>query len=286
LAARQYGLVTRGQLIELGLTRGAIEHRIKIGRLIVVHRGVYAVGHRRTEPLAVAAAAVLTGGPGAVLSHSSAAFLWGLMKHWQEPAEITLAVDRRRAGIRVHISRALTRRDIRHHWGMRVTSPARTLLDIAPGLTDLALARAVNDARHNRHLYLADLSELLERQPTHPGARTLRPFVERATGPTRSEFEDRFAEIAKRYRLPGYEVNVDVAGWRVDVLFPVQRVIVELDGWEFHGDRGSFESDRERDAATLAFGYVTVRVTWECLNQTPDREVARLTQILGARPGA
>jgi hypothetical protein len=283
LAGRYFGLVTHAQLVALGLGRGAIEHRVRTGRLIVVHPGVYAVGHRRTDPLAVAAAAVLAGGPGALLSHSSAAALWGMMPRWQAPLEIIVPADRRPAGIRAHRSRTVARRDIRRQLGIRVTRPARTLLDVTPRLNAIGLARAVNVSRHNRHLRLSDLAELLDRLPHHPGASRLRSFLDAPAGPTRSEFEDRFVEFARRFGLPAPEINVYVAGYLVDVLFAAERVIVELDGYEYHGDRSAFERDRERDAAALAAGHATVRVTWDRLAGAAEREAARLDGILRGR---
>jgi hypothetical protein len=286
LAARQYGLVTRRQLIESGLGRGAIARRVQAGRLISVHTGVYAVGHRRTEPLAVAAAAVLAGGPGATLSHSSAVFVWGLTKRWETPAEITVSGDRRPSGVRAHRSQTLTRRDVRHHLGIRVTSPSRTMLDVAPRLTDPALVRAVNDGRHSRYLHVSDLAELLDRSPRHPGTTRLLPFVQAPPGPTRSDLEDGFVAFARRFGLPAPELNTYVKGFLVDALFAAERLIVELDSYEYHQDRQSFESDRERDAVTLSAGYATVRVTWWRLTGTPEREAARLHAILCARRGS
>ncbi len=284
LAERQQGHVTRRQLLELGMSAGTITRWIAKGRLIPVHYGVYAVGYVRSDAVARAAAAVLAGGPGAVLSHASAAALWGIRKRWEPRLEITVAGDRRPRGIRAHRSRTLTRRDIRHHLGIRVTSPARTVLDCAPRLSDPALTRAVNDARIGRHMRLSELAELLERvPPTYPGASRLLPFVQTRTGPTRAEFEDRFLAMTKRYGLPTPQVNVIVAGWEVDALFAAERLIVELDGWEYHSGKGSFERDRERDAATLEAEHATVRVTWERLTRTPGREAARLDSILRAR---
>jgi very-short-patch-repair endonuclease len=283
LAARQYGHVTRAQLVELGLGRGAIDGRIEAGKLIAVHAGVYAVGHEQTAAVARAAAAVLACGPGAALSHSSAASLWGIGKRWDFPLEVTVPGDRRRQGIRIHRCTTLTRKDIRRHLGIRVTSPARTVLEIAPRLTDQALARAVNDARLGRHLRLTDLDELLERTPHHPGARRLRPFADTRQAPTRSGWEDKLTGFAERFDLPTPRINAHVAGWEVDAVFDDERLIVELDGWETHQDRRSFETDRERDAATLAAGFATVRVTWDRFHNAPAREAARLQQILHAR---
>ena len=113
--------------------------------------------------------------------------------------------------------------------------------------------------------------------------RLLRPLVVTPTGPTRSEFEDRFLAFAREYGLPTPSMNARVAGYEVDALFPAHMVIVELDGYEYHQGRRSFERDRERDAVLLAAGYVTIRITWERLTTQPEREAARLHQILTRR---
>lgn len=280
LAARQYGYFGREQLEALGLTRGAVEHRLRARRLVRVHQGVYSLGPPRREPAAQAFAAVLACGPGAALSHSSAAFLWGLSKRWQTPPEVTVTRDARRDGITTHRTGSLDRRDIRTHLGIRMTSAARTLLDIAPRLTDPELTRAINDGRLSRRIYPAELEALLARLPTHRGAKRIRALVTPSAGPTRSELEDTFVAFTRRHGLPEPQINARVAGYEVDALFAEQKVIVELDGWEFHSDRRSFEGDRERDAALLAAGYVTVRITWERLTGDPEREARRLRVIL------
>jgi very-short-patch-repair endonuclease len=283
VAARQYGHVTRSQLLEIGLAERTISGRIESGRLIVVHEGVDAVDYARPEPIARAAAVVLACGPGAVLSHSSAAALWGIRRRWEFPLEVTVPSDRRRPEIRIHRSETLARRDVRHQLGIRAMSPARTVLEIAPRLNEKALARAVNDARLGGHMSLTDLSELLERMPHHQGARRLKPFVRSRQAPTRSGWEDELTGFAERFGLPKPRLNTHVAGWEVDALFPDERLIVELDGWDTHQDKKSFESDRERDAATLEAGFATVRVTWGRFHDAAAREAARLHEILRAR---
>ena len=265
------------------MARTGVDYRLEIGRLIRVYAGVYAVGHLPTTPVAGARAAMLACGPDAVLSHGSAATLWGMRKQWQSPVEVTARWDHRRPGIRVHRSKMLTPEDVKLHLGIRLTSPARTALDIAPSLGDRALARVVNEARLAGYLRPGDLGEVLDRCPTHRGAKRLRPFVEAPGGPTRSEFEDAFISFAERYGFPRPEINVRVAGYEVDALFRAERLIVELDGFEYHRDRRSFERDRDRDAATLVAGFETVRVTWERLTVKADREAARLHAILRGR---
>jgi very-short-patch-repair endonuclease len=283
LAARQFGLVTRVQLLELGLGTGAIQHRINTGWLIPVYAGVYAVGYVRSDPPAQAMAAVLACGQGACLSFSSAAFLWDITKRWFSPPEVTVPGYRSPQNVRVHRSRTLSRRDARHHRGIRMTSPARTVLDLTPRLSDRQLARAVNDARLNARLRPEHLAELIERNPNHAAVARLRPFAAITTGPTRSDFEDFFGVAARLYNLPSYEVNAIVQGMRVDVWFPTERVIVELDSWEFHQDRTAFQTDRERSNRAIFAGIPTVRLTWERLTEQMEEEMARLNQLLADR---
>ena len=112
LAVRQEGHVTRQQLLDLRLTPAEIDYRVKLGRLVPAYRGVYAIGHRRTAPLARLKAAVLAGGPEAVISFSSAVFLWGLAKVLALPIELTVKGDRRIDGLRIHRSTTLTNKDV------------------------------------------------------------------------------------------------------------------------------------------------------------------------------
>jgi hypothetical protein len=284
LARTQHGYITRQQLLDLGLGPRAIEYRVAIGRLIPVYRGVYAVGHVPLGMEARAHAAVLACGTGAVLSHGSAASLWRYVRDWSAALEVTAKSDRRRPGITVHRATTLTRKDVTRQLGVPVTSPARTVLDVTPRLAEKPLRRFMRDARLTHTLNLSDLAELLDRHPHHPATGRLKPFLDpRAGGPTRSEFEDAFVEFARRYGLPAPITNTRVHGYEADALFPEERLIVELDGAEFHLDRYAFESDRDRDADLLAVGYVTVRITWERLKKQPAREAARLHKILDAR---
>jgi very-short-patch-repair endonuclease len=287
LAGCQHGLITTRQLLALGLTKGAIEYRTQIGRLHRLYRGVYAVGHVPVSPYAHALAAVLAGGPGAVLSHASAATLWGIDKHWRSPLEVTTTRScrgRRDERLRTHRSQTLTPRDVTDHFGIPVTTPARTVLDNAPRLDDAALARAVNDLRHARYLSLDDLAEVVDRCPPCAAAKRLRAHVARpGRAPTRSPFEDAFERFAARYGLPEAAINTRVAGHEADIFFPEHRLVVELDGWEFHRDRDQFESDRDRDADRLAAGIATVRVTRDRFDLEPAREAARLHAILARR---
>jgi predicted transcriptional regulator of viral defense system len=281
LARKQHGYVTRRQLLDLGLGRRAIRYRVEVGRLIAVYAGVYAVGHIPLGQEARAHAAVLACGDGTVLSHQSAAALWKYVKDWPTRIEVTAPTDRHRRGITAHRTKTLTRRDIARQLGVPITSPARTVFDMAPRYkTDAALRRFVNDARLTYTLHLSSLAELLARHPRQPATKRLMQFVDKPTGMTRSELEDLFVDFARRYGLPQPTINKRKRRREPDILFPEEGVIVEIDSWKFHGDRGSFERDRDRDADNLADGLLTVRVTEERLTGSPGREAARLLKVL------
>jgi very-short-patch-repair endonuclease len=262
-------------LIAFGLDSDTIKYRLGVGRLHLLHRGVYAVGHRPPSPLAKAMAAVLACGPGAVLSHRSAASLWGIRKVWGSPVEVTAPNDRRHPGIRVrHSCRAAT--TTRH--GIPTTTPAQTLLDLADVLDDKALARAVNEAYVLRLTTPRQLAALLIRSP---GRRTTRltPHTN-AANPTRSHLEDDFMRFVKRHRLPTPEVNQRIAGHEVDFVWRPCNLVAELDGYEFHSSKGAFESDRERDADLLTEGFRTIRITQARLKRNAAREAKRLRELL------
>jgi hypothetical protein len=284
-AAKEYGLVTRAQLLDLGVSPGIIAYRLRSGRLIRAYEGVYWLGYVRIEPVAQAAAAVLAGGKHAVLSNLSAAASWGMVSRWPKVPEITITEgDRRPAGVWAHRSRTLSGADIRHHRGIPTTTPERTVLDIAPRLAPAPLTRALQDARLAGYLHHHALAATLARTPRHPGTRLIRPLLEIFTAnPTRSTLEDDFLPWARRHGFPEPQVNIRVADIIVDVLFPAERVIVELDGWEFHGGRTSFENDRERDAATSALGFLTYRLTRTRFDTQGELEAERLHAVLQLR---
>ncbi len=223
---------------------------------------------------------MLACGPGAMLSHESAASLWGFLPRWSFPLEVTTEVKRSRPGITTHRCRSLGPSDITHQRGVPTTTRARTILDIAPALAAKQLTRLVNDALRSRHLRRTALQNIVDRNPFHPGAKLLRPFAETTANSTASDFEDEFLAFVQRYGLPTPQINVIVHGREVDAYFPDAKLIVEADGWEFHNDRQAFEDDRERDAENLRHGLNTLRITRQRMTHTPDREAERLQEIL------
>lgn len=272
LAAEQHGVVSRAQLRRAGLSTAAIDNRVKTGRLLALHRGVYAVGHRPATHHAKAMAAVLACGPNAVLSHRSAAALWEMGIRWRTPIEISAPTPHTIPGLLAHRCRAV---EATREFGIPVTTPVRTLLDLAGNVDDAMLIRAVNEARLAGRLPPHDFAVLVERMP-----KRLQRLLAPRGAPTRSIFEDEFLRFVRRYGLPIPEVNQRVAGHEVDMLWRRERLIVELDGRAFHDDERAFERDRERDADLQAAGHRVVRVTWPRLTGAPAREAVRLASML------
>jgi hypothetical protein len=285
LANRQRGYVKRVQLLALGLGAEAIRYRIKTGRLIQVYTGVYAVGHIPRLPHDRAYGALLACGSKAVLSHGSAATLYGIYRRWDVPFEVTAPTARRRRGIRIHRAK-LTRADTAMEQGLRVTSPARTFLDMAPRLTDKQLKRAFNILRLDHGLTTQQLEDVLDRFPRHPGAARVGAVAKIRRGPTRSRIEAKFYDFCVRYGLPEPILNHKINGIEVDAFFPEHRLIVEIDGYPVHSGPVSFEDDRDRDASMLALDLPTIRVTEERMDNAPDREADRLIKILALRAAA
>lgn len=284
-ASKQRRNITREQLLDLGLDSNAIKYRTGTGRLHRVYQGVYAVGCPPQTPAETAAAAVLACGPGAGLSGLSAAAHWGIWPRWPETPEVIAPRERRRRGISTYCT-TLPGRDLRRHLSIRVTSPARTLLDCAPKVAAKQRIRMVNSARVNKWTRVSDdqIADIVARNPQHRGAKALRWFIEEDVGHrSESELEDILYPWCDHYALPRPVTQVSIGQYRVDALFAAEKVVLELDGWDAHRGRESFESDRDRDATLAAQGFLVVRITWERFKQDPRREAERLAQILAAR---
>ena len=289
LAERQHGVVARRQLLDLGMGRDAIGHRIRCGRLHRIHAGVYAVGHRVLTTRGRWMAAVLFTGPGAVLSHRSAAALWGIRGNHRGPIDTTAPGKARSHGpVRRHHSR-FSADEVKVEDGIPVTTVPRTILDLAA-----AFPAAVEPAlRQAEFLQLHDplsLQDLLERHPGQRGSRAVRAALDRlheTPGRTRSTFEDRFLLLLDRYELRRPQLNVWLAvgaeRFQVDCLWPDQRLIVELDGWNAHATRTAVRTDKARDRKLAAAGYATVRVPWRALDDEPAAVAADLRRLLRAR---
>jgi hypothetical protein len=283
LADRQHRVVAVWHLFELGIGRGAIEWRVANGRLHRVHQGVYAVGHRKLGWQGVLIAAVLAGGPEAVLSHRSAAKLWGIRPDNRPKVDVTIQSRgaHRRKGIDVHAVRHLDPRDVTKIDGIPVTTLPRTLLDLAEVVPKSQVIRAITQAEIQRIIDLKAIHELMARSPGRRGLKPLREILTDAViePNTKEEFEHAFVQFCHEYGLPRPIVNTKVEGYEVDATWPGSDVIVELDSWKFHGHRKAFEDDRERDVA-LQPRYRVVRITWRQLTRKPDQLARTLRNLL------
>jgi len=273
-------MISTEQLVAAGVDRGAIAWRVRRGRLHPYWRGVYSVGHTRVTPRARLWAAVLAcGGPGAsLLGFRGAAAPWDLMPMPSGRIDvITMRRSGSRPGIRVHRSNSLDPADITDIDGLPLTTPTRTLIDLADQLPPHRLERVLHRAEHLR---LLDVNAIHARLTALPGRRSrtlLQALATLQRGPdvTRSELEERFLALVAAHGLPRPLVNQRVEGYEVDFYWPIHRLIVETDGAATHLTATAFEHDRARDAHLTALGYRVIRITWRQLIERP-REVAQL----------
>jgi very-short-patch-repair endonuclease len=287
LAAGQHGVVARRQLLTLGFSPTMVRTRVAAGRLHRVHRGVYAVGHRKLTLKGRWMAAVLACGPEAFLSHRTALALWDLQQKESGAIEVTVRGPGKPGseGVLVRCTRVLADQDVTEVDGIPVTSLAWTMVDYAASATQRQV-RSVLEALERRRIYIGrELDELLERTPNRKGVRTLRKAIAEITGPApwhQSVLEEAFHELIRGSDIPDYEANVLVEGELVDALWRDERVIVELDGFAFHKSRAQFEADRRRDAKLTVAGYRVLRITQQRLQNEPESVLADIRELLTA----
>jgi very-short-patch-repair endonuclease len=286
LAAAQCGVVHRRQLHALGIGRGAIAHRLSSGALHPVVPSVFAVGHPGLSQRGMLVAALLYSGDDTVLSHDSAAWVWGLKPAPASWAEVTVIRRHVRSvpAVSVHWTGGLDRSDVRLRDGLPVTAPARTLIDRAGQIDDGSAAALLAQARAEKLVTDRDLGVALDLHPLRAGVARLRRVLASQAGPqlTRSEAERRLGALLATAQLPAPEVNAQLHGFEVDFLWREQRLVVEFDGRQFHARPSAFERDRRRDQVLLAAGYRVLRVTWRQLVDEPVALVVRIGQALSA----
>jgi hypothetical protein len=283
LAKPQHGVVARGQLAELGLGRGAIEHRVRCGRLHPLHRGVYAVGHRALRREAWWLAAVLAAGPGAALSYRSAAELWEMRNGSRARIEVSVSRHRRStARIDVHVV-DMEADEVVVNRGVPVTTPARTLLDLAAVLSPQHLKAAFDEAEVRRLTSPTSVDALVARYPGRRGTsatkRVLEEHNDRGAAIPTSILERRFLALLDAHDLPRPEINRLSDHGELDATWREPRVIVECDSFATHGTREAFERDRAKDRALQVAGWRVIRVTWRQLTDDGDvvaRQIANL----------
>jgi hypothetical protein len=285
-ASTQHGVISTAQLRDCGLNSQAIYRRVKKRRLIRVHPGVYAVGQLALHPRWRDHAAVLACGPEALLSHRSAADLWGIRRTSSARVEVTVPRGRRGPrGITVHRSRLTHPEDRTAVDAIAVTSPARTLVDLADVLSQPALERAINEAELLRLFDLSAVQRVVERLPNRRGRERLQRALDiyrPCAAFTRSRGERAFLSLCRQYGLPEPRANLWVAGQEVDMAWPDAGLIVEIDGGAVHRTTRAFYEDRRRDRALAARGFQVVRVTERDLEE-PAALAAEMKGLHGRR---
>jgi very-short-patch-repair endonuclease len=259
LAGRQDGVVDPQAAACARYPGKRIDHRVRIGRLIVVYRGVYAVGHDALSDRGRIRAALLAVGPRASASHTTAAYLDHLAPTLPAVLHVTTLgrAPRDRDGLIVHeTTRPFAPRTV---GGFRATPTPRTLEDL--GWPD----KLVREAAARGLIRPQDVPSKIDATPTQ------------------SELERRMRRLCAAAGLPQPIVQYPIAPYKIDFAWPEHRVLVETDGWGTHGRRQAFEDDRAKDADLAARGFVVIRFTWRQLEEEPYTVAARLAAALALR---
>jgi very-short-patch-repair endonuclease len=284
VAARQFGVLSGAQLREVGIGRGAVQHAVGAGRLHRVHHGVYALGHTVLRPEGHRLAAVLSCGPGAVLSHRSAAAHWQLLATSQERIDVTAPRSRQGVpGIRLHTSRSLDAQDTTNHEGIPITTVPRTLLDLAATTRADQFENALAQAMHLQLYDQRAIDNVIARSNGHRATNILKEATKQEPRITKSMWEMRMLRLVRSAHLPEPICNEalhapDHGKCYPDFYWPAYGLIVETDGWETHRTLAAFRSDRAKDAALTAAGYRVLRFTWDVDDATILRRLTPLLQ--------
>ncbi len=272
-------MVSAAQLAAAGVRRSAVQSRVRAGRLHLVHRGVYAVGHSALTLDARFMAAVLACAPSGHLSHRAAAACWGFLP-WDEAFLIEVTVPysgpRTRPGLRVHRTRLVDPRDFDRHRGIPITTVERALLDLAEELSDKGMRRAV---RQSQALYLTNvrlIADALTRAGGRRGAPRLAALIADGPAPTRSDLEDMVLDLIIAAGLRRPQINARMGSVFPDLRWPDLRLTLECDGARWHYGRLAREDDGERQARLEAAGERVLRVSWQQALTRPRQTVARL----------
>jgi very-short-patch-repair endonuclease len=270
-ASRAHGVVTRGELLAAGLSQRQIHGRIGRGTLIVVHPGVYRVGHRAPSVEARYMAAVKACGERALLSGLAAAWLWGLQKGLAPPPEVSAPTERRIKGVKVRRVRRLGKGDGTVWRGIPVTTVPRTLIDLSSLLSFDELARAAHEATIRYEV------TRVEKAP-----QSLQAILEGDAPILLSRLERRFRALLRAAGLPLPVTNRPAGAHYVDCRWPEHKLTVELDSYRFHKTRHAWEQDRRRDREARRRGDVMRRYTWRDVFEEPDDMLAELKELLQA----
>jgi hypothetical protein len=285
LAKQQYGVISTRQLEEIGYSRGVVSRAARRGQLHRLHQGVYAVGHRHLNDHGRHLAAVLACEPGAMLSHRSAGWLWGLLAGPSGTIHVTAPTRRHtRPPLRLHFA-TLAEDDLAICDGIPVTAMARTMLDLAASLSRPRFDRVLERSEERGLFDLGEVDSVLGRVRGHAGAGRMRRAIALYRPPafTRSQLERRFLELVRDAGLPIPAMNYNLAGYELDAYWEAERFVVELDVYETHGTRAAFERDRLRQEDLKLMGIELIRVTGPRLDREPKVVVDRLATLLARR---
>jgi very-short-patch-repair endonuclease len=282
VASQQLGLIQSSQLYACGIGRSSVTRRRRRGILHPVHQGVFLFGQPTFLPGAPELAAVLA--CGGHVSNRSATGLYAVAPAPAENVEVTIVgqAGRRRDGITIHRVAKLDPRDVTTLRGIPIVTPARAILDLAAEATGDELERAIAEAYALRLTTETELRRVIHRNALKAGVAVLKAELRREGGPawTRREAERRMKLLLRKANLPVARTNHMVAGFPADFIWPAQRLIVEVDGYQFHSSRWAFERDRRRDAAHALAGYTVIRITWRQLTEEPFTVVAIIAGAL------
>lgn len=283
IADRQHGVVSRAQLRAADLSSDTIDYAVTAKRLRPLFRGVYAVGHMALKREGWWMAALLACGEGAALSHLSAAAAWDFRRAEILPVELIVPGDggRKHDSLIAHRMR-LHPDDTLVRDGLRLTTPARTIVDCASALTGRPLRELVERAQDLRRFDSDQVLATLERVPRRRGCRQLTDLlllIQPDSDGARSHLERLFLSLVRNARLPRPAVNEIIAGRRRDFVWRDARLVVDVDGYRWHSSRKAKRRDHRRDRELTALGWRPARFTYEDVAFEPEEvapEVARL----------
>lgn len=282
--ARQKMLITTAQLAECGLDKDAVAYRVRSKRLHPRFRGVYSVAPGELPPLALELGALLAVGDNSFISHRSAAFVWGL--HPMPPPRVEVSVFGRCCGARedicVHRIQKVRRDELRQHDGLWISSPARAVLEVAATASIAEIADTVNEGQGLRRFKPPELEAMLRRHRGRRGSAKLAQVLgdEDAITITRSRAERAFLKLIRDARLPAPQVNQRLGAYEPDFMWREQRLIVELDSYQFHGGPRGFHNDHEKDFVYRDAGFDVLRPTRNHVIYEPARVLVSVVRAL------
>lgn len=285
VAEDQGGVIARQQLMDCGLTGAAITRWIARGWLIRLHPGVYALGHTAILPEGRYTAGLLHSGPASGLAHGTAAFLWKFIE--EEPPDVhvaSLGRSRSTNGVVVHRPRRL---ELVRHDRCLMTTPAQTLMDIAPGCSEFEMRKALANADFHKRLEAEALGAVMGRG--HPGSAKLRRAIARhmpELAETLSALEDMMLLLCERYNIPLPVPNAKIGPHKPDGLWQDAMLIVELDGGANHSSPTQRRIDAERDMYHRSLGYLVLRYTYWQIKRQGAAVAAEIIATLATRTAA